>query len=152
MFFLMRIIEFKLQTLGEVHVICLKMSKLRGAASEFAAPEMLPDGERTAKIDVFSFILILFEIVIGLQGIGKTSTSEEREKLPVNAHEHVEIPGFVPKFVSVLIGSGLSANPRERISFDDISKAPKENYFRIADGVDSDEVSAFVSLVESTET
>jgi hypothetical protein len=28
----------------------------------------------------------------------------------------------------------------------------KENYFRIADGIDSDEVSAFVSLVESSET
>jgi serine/threonine protein kinase len=124
----------------------------RGVGPEFAAPEMLSGEERTAKIDVFSFALILFEIVVGLPVFGGTSTPEEPGKLPVNACERVEIPGFVPKFISVLIESGLSANPRERPSFDDISEALKENYFKITDGVDSDEVSAFVSLVESSET
>jgi hypothetical protein len=113
---------------------------------------MLSGGERTAKIDVFSFALILFEILVGLPAIGRTSASEELGKLPVNACERVAIPGFVPTFVSVLIESGLSANPQERPSFDDISEALKENYFRVADGVDADEVSAFVSLVESSET
>jgi serine/threonine protein kinase len=124
----------------------------RGAASEFAAPEMLSDEERTAKTDVFSFALILFEIVVGLPALGRTSPPEELGKLPVNACERVEIPGFVPEFVSVFIESGLSANPRERPSFDDISEALKTNDFRIADGVDVDEVSAFVSLMESSET
>jgi hypothetical protein len=33
-----------------------------------------------------------------------------------------------------------------------MSDALKKNHFRIAEGVDSDEVSAFVSLVESSET
>jgi serine/threonine protein kinase len=124
----------------------------RGVASEFAAPEMRSGEKRTAKIDVFSFALILFEIVVGWPSVERTSASEELGKLPANACERVEIPGFVPTFVSVLIESGLSANPRERPSFDDISEALKENYFRIADGIDSDEVSAFVSLVESSET
>jgi hypothetical protein len=108
--------------------------------------------ERTAKIDVFSFASILFKVVVGLPALGRTSTSEELRKLSMNPCERVDIPGFVPEFVSVLIGSGLSANPRERPSFNDISEALKNNYFRIADGVDSDEVSAFVSLVESSET
>jgi hypothetical protein len=49
-----------------------------------------------AKNDVFSFTLILFEIVIGLPALGRTSTSEELGKVPVNAHERAEIPGFVP--------------------------------------------------------
>jgi serine/threonine protein kinase len=124
----------------------------RGVASEFEAPEMLSGEERTAKIDVFSFVLILFETVVGLPSIGGRSTSKQLGKLPVNACERAEIPVFVPTFVSVLIESGLSANPRERPSFEDISEALKENYFRIADGVDSDEVSAFVNLVESSET
>jgi hypothetical protein len=113
---------------------------------------MLSGEECTAKIDIFSFALILFEIVVGLSALGRTSTSEGPEKLPVNACECVEIPGFVPEFVSVLIESGLSANPRERPSFNDISEIMKENNFRITGGVDSDEVSAFVSLVESSET
>jgi hypothetical protein len=51
----------------------------------------------------------------------------------------------------VLIELGLSANPRERPSFDDISEVLKRNYFSIADGADSDETSAFASLVESSE-
>jgi hypothetical protein len=113
---------------------------------------MLSGEERTAKIDVFSFALILFEIVVGLPALGRTSPPEEPGKLPVSAWERVEIPGFVPEFVSGLIESGLSANPRERPSFDDIYEALKKNYFRITDGVDSEEVSAFVSLVESSET
>jgi serine/threonine protein kinase len=120
--------------------------------SEFAATEMRSGQERTAKIDVFSFALILFEIVVGLPALGRTSTSEKLGKLSMNACERVDIPGFVPEFVSVLIESGLSANPRERPSFDDISESLKKNCFRITDKVDSDEVSAFVSLVEFSET
>jgi serine/threonine protein kinase len=123
----------------------------RGIASEFAAPKMQSGEERTARIDVFSFALILFEIVVGFPALGRTNASEEPEKLPVNVYERVEIPGFVPKFVSGLIESGPSANPRERHSFDDISEVLTKNCFRITDEVDSDEVSAFVSLVESSE-
>jgi serine/threonine protein kinase len=122
-----------------------------GATSEFEAPEMRSGEGRTAKIDVFSFALILFKIVVSLPVPGKTSTSEEVGKLPVNACERVGIPGFVPEFVSVLIESGLSAKPREKPSFGDIPEALKEDSFRIASGADSDEVFAFVSLVKSSE-
>jgi hypothetical protein len=45
-----------------------------------------------------------------------------------------------------------STNPRERPSFNDVSEALKKKYFKIAGDFDSDEVSAFVSLVESLET
>jgi hypothetical protein len=107
--------------------------------------------ERTAKIDAFSFAFILFEIVVDLPALRRKSTSDELGKLPVNACECVEIPGLIPEFVSVLIESGLSANPRERPSCDGRCEALKENSFRIADGVDSDEVSAFISRVESSE-
>jgi hypothetical protein len=96
--------------------------------------------------------LILFEIVVDLSTLGRTSPLEEPGKLPVNACERVEIPGFGPEFVYRLIESGLSGNPQERPSFDTISEVLKRNYFRITDGVDIEEVSAFVSLVESSET
>jgi serine/threonine protein kinase len=125
---------------------------VRGVAPEFAAPEVQYGQECTPKIDVFSFALILFEVVVGVPALGRTSTSEELGKLPVNACERVEIPGFVSGLVYLLIESGLSADPRERPSFDDIFEALEGNAFMIVDGVDSDEVSAFVSLVESSET
>jgi serine/threonine-protein kinase len=73
----------------------------RGVASEFAAPEMRSGEKRTAKIDAFTFALILFEIVVGLPALGRTSASEELGKLPVNACERVAIRGFVLTFVSV---------------------------------------------------
>jgi hypothetical protein len=70
----------------------------------------------------------------------------------VKTCERVEIPGFVPTFTFVLIESGLSASPQKRPSFDDVSEALKKNYFVIAEGVDSNKVSPFVSLAESSET
>jgi hypothetical protein len=107
--------------------------------------------ESTPKIDVFSFTLILFEIVADLPAFRSTSTSEELGKLPVDTCERIAIPRFVPEFVSVLIESRLSANPRDRPSFDDISDVQNKNSFRIADGVDSNEVCAFRSFVQSSE-
>jgi hypothetical protein len=113
---------------------------------------MLSGEERTAKVDIFSFALILFEIVVSSPALGRTGASEELETLLINACERVQIPGFVPTFVSMLIESGVSTSPSQRVSFNDVSETLKTNYFRIADGVDSNEVSAFVSLVESSET
>jgi hypothetical protein len=45
----------------------------------------------------------------------------------MSACERVDIPGFVPEFVSELMESGLSVNPREKPSFDDISEALNSN-------------------------
>jgi serine/threonine protein kinase len=123
----------------------------RGVGSECEGSEMLSGEERTVKIDIFSFALILFEILVGFPALGKTSTSEELGRLPVNACEPVEIPGFVPTFVSVLIESGLSTNPSKRPSFKDVSEALRKSYFRIADEIGSDKVSALVNLLESSE-
>jgi serine/threonine protein kinase len=93
-----------------------------GIGLEFPALEMRPGEECSAKIDVFSFTLILLEIVACLPALGKVNRSEELRKLPVNACERVEIPGFVSEFVSVLIKSRLPTNPREKPLSDDLSE------------------------------
>jgi hypothetical protein len=95
--------------------------------TEFAASEMRSREDRTAKIDVFWFALIWFGVLVGFPALGRTNTSKELGKLPARMCEWVDIPGFVPKFVPVLIGSGLSSNRRKRPSFDDIFEAVKEN-------------------------
>jgi hypothetical protein len=51
------------------------------------APELQSSEERTLKIDVFSFALILFEIVVDLPALGRTRPSEHLETLSVNACE-----------------------------------------------------------------
>jgi hypothetical protein len=61
------------------------------------------------------------------------------------------IPTGIPDFVSRIIKSGLSLMPGTSYSFNTILEILKYNNFRIEDGVDSAEVSAFVNLVESVE-
>jgi hypothetical protein len=63
----------------------------------------------------------------------------------------VSIPTGIPDFGSKIIKSGLSPISRSRYSFNTILKILKQNNFQIEDGVDSAEVSAFVSWVESAE-
>jgi hypothetical protein len=61
------------------------------------------------------------------------------------------IPTDIPDFVSRIIKSGLSPISGEVYSFDTILGILKENDFMIEDGVDSAEVSAFVSWAETAE-
>jgi hypothetical protein len=78
--------------------------------------------------------LILFEIVVGESATSAASISPR-----------------VPAFVSEIIKLGLYRISYERSSFNDIFEILKKNNFRIEDGVDSEEVFAFVSWVESAE-
>jgi hypothetical protein len=71
--------------------------------SEFAASEMLSGEEYTAKINVVSFGLVLFQIVVGRPALRRTDESDEG----------AEIAGFVPQVVFSPIESGLSANPQK---------------------------------------
>jgi hypothetical protein len=57
----------------------------------------------------------------------------------------------IPDFVSRIIKSGLSTLSERSYSFSTILEILKENNFRIEDDIDSAEVSAFVSWVESAE-
>jgi serine/threonine protein kinase len=49
----------------------------QGVESEFEAAEMRSGEDRTVKIDVFSFALTLFEILVGLRAPGRASASRE---------------------------------------------------------------------------
>jgi serine/threonine protein kinase len=90
-------------------------------------------GERwTLERDIQAFASILFELMFGRPRHGEES-----------------IPTGIPDFVSTIIKSGLSPISGISYSFDAILKILKENDFSIVDGVNSAEVSAFVSWVES---
>jgi hypothetical protein len=84
--------------------------------------------------DIQAFALILFEIVAGGSATGAAS-----------------IPASIPNFVEEIIKLGLYRPSDKRYSFNDIFKILEQNNFRIEDGVDSEEVSAFVSWIESAE-
>jgi serine/threonine protein kinase len=84
------------------------------------------------EIDIQAFASILFELLFGRPPQGETP-----------------IPTSIPNFVSRIIESGLSPISRTRYSFNTILDILKQNDFRIENDVDSAEVSAFVSWVES---
>jgi hypothetical protein len=92
--------------------------------------------------DVSAFAMLLFEIVAGRPWSRPSDAMADTE---------VIVPPGVPSFVSEMIEGGLQrrARPRRELSFIAIIETLKENDFRIVSGVDSDEVSAFVSGIES---
>jgi hypothetical protein len=85
----------------------------------------------TPRVKVSAFATILSEIVSG------PSTTK--------------LASIVPEFVSELIEHGLSPGSNEKRSFNDICLILLRNGFQILPGVDSEEVSAFVNWVESSE-
>jgi serine/threonine protein kinase len=84
--------------------------------------------------DLEAFATILFEIVFGRPLTGEVS-----------------VPSNIPSFVSQMIESGLDMTSEKPDLFNNILKVLKQNDFQIDDEVDSSEVSAFVSWVESAE-
>jgi hypothetical protein len=99
-------------------------TELGGFSGEGGRPEQ----------DIQAFASILFEIVVGRPATGETS-----------------IPANIPAFISMMIRSGLWSKSGLERSFNDIFKILKQKDFLISADVDSAEVSAFVSWVESAE-
>jgi serine/threonine protein kinase len=98
--------------------------------------------------DVSAFVMLLFEIVTG-----RPWPSPPPPRPPsapkAEADDGVILPPDVPAFVSEIIEGGLRESSEEELSFIAIFEILKKNDFRIVAGVDSDEVSAFISRVES---
>jgi hypothetical protein len=63
----------------------------------------------------------------------------------------MSIPTSIPEFISRIIKSWLSPISGRSYSFNTILEILKQNNFEILDDVDSAEISAFVSWVESAE-
>jgi serine/threonine protein kinase len=115
------------------------------------APEVLTGHKPTQKADVYSFALILFSIVVGHHLFEETDDLGYYAERPLVINDDA-IPIFVSGFVRQLILSGLSTNPNDRPSFNDIIEILKDNNFRIVQEVDSEAVLAFVNSVESAES
>jgi hypothetical protein len=88
----------------------------------------------TPERDIQAFASILFEVMFG--------------RLP---QDEASIPTGIPAFVSRIIESGLFPLSARRYSLNTILEILKQNDFAIEDGVDSAEVSSFVSWVEHAE-
>jgi hypothetical protein len=102
----------------------------------------LRDGEEWSPwADVSAFAMLLFEIVTGRPSSPPSAAKTDGEAI---------LPPGVPAFVSEMIERGLRPVTGGELSFIAIFETLKANDFQIMAGVDSDEVSAFVSCVESS--
>jgi serine/threonine protein kinase len=119
----------------------------KSVPSKFVAPEVLIGQKPTQKADVYSFALILFSIVVGHYPFEETDHQGCCTERPLVVDDDV-IPIYVSGFVRQLIRSGLSTNPNDRPSFNDIIEILEANNFSIVDEVDSEAIVAFVNSVE----
>jgi hypothetical protein len=110
--------------LGEMEMESAEVTQLVGFSGEGWTPEK----------DIAVFASVLFELVSGGHLEGESF-----------------LPVAIPSFVSEMIKSVLSPTSRTSCSFNTILEILKQNNFKIEDGVDSGEVSAFVSWIESVE-
>jgi hypothetical protein len=88
----------------------------------------------------FAFAFLLFEIAVG----GPATP-------PIGAADSLPFPAAVPAFVSRMNENGRSPESAHSRSLAEIVARLRANRFEIMSGVGSDEVSAFVSWVESLE-
>jgi serine/threonine protein kinase len=116
----------------DFHSIVLEVDRIE--SEKKTEVESFSGEEWTPKNDIQAFASILLELLFGRPPHGETS-----------------IPTGIPDFVSTMIESGLSPLSGTSCSFNTILDILKQNDFQIEDGVNSAEVSAFVSWVESAE-
>jgi serine/threonine protein kinase len=115
----------------------------------YMAPEVL-DGHYDGKVDVYSFGLILYEIVVGNGVFSSCKDERSKLKLYVDLQKGITpaIPESVLPFTRDLIKKCWSMSPSERPSFSEIRRSLQEIGFKVFPGVDSLAVKAFVMTIE----
>jgi hypothetical protein len=107
------------------------------------APELYEKG------DVFSFALILYEIVVG-RSVFSRDRSLPQLALKLAKGERADIPDTVEPFVAGLIHQGWSSDPTERSSFSEIFEELRSHAFCVArDGFNRADVESYVKWIET---
>jgi serine/threonine protein kinase len=116
----------------------------------YAAPEMFEEVAQTTKLDVFSFGLVLYEILVGYPVFSHDQTPFEilwkitRGNMP-------NIPDKVLPSMKSLIKRCWALKPDDRPTFEDIFQDLKSNNFEIVAGADIWIVRGYVAGVEHWE-
>jgi serine/threonine protein kinase len=109
----------------------------------YAAPEQFVDGEATNKVDVFSFGLILCEILTGRRVFHEDFSAREIVQA-ITKGRMPAIPDRVSGSMRTLILKCWSLNPSYRPSFDDILREFEALHFDIAPDANCFDVRSYV--------
>jgi serine/threonine protein kinase len=118
--------------------------------SHFIAPECYDD-EGSTESDVFSFGLILYELIVGQPAFPLEIEPQRLAKLIVGDDFRPQIPDSVPTNVQELIEDCWATNPAHRPTFDVIVFRLEQMQFKLTAGVNSTKVAAFVNRIEEWE-
>jgi serine/threonine protein kinase len=114
--------------------------------AHYAAPEMYREDGITNKVDVFSFGLILYEILVG-RAVFRSSKAPRRVMNRVLGGEMREIPDRVGNVMKSLIARCWSQKAEDRPSFDDIFKEFQTNNFAVFPGGSSQKIFEYARSV-----
>jgi serine/threonine protein kinase len=119
--------------------------------SHFFAPECYSDGGSTES-DVFSFALILYELIVGQSALPPRLDKPGLARLIAVYDFRPPIPDFVPTNVKELIEDCWATNPADHPTFDVIVFRLEQMQFKLTAGVNSTKVAAFVKKIEEWES
>jgi serine/threonine protein kinase len=119
--------------------------------SYYLAPEYY-DNLYSQMSDVFSFGLILYEVLTGQPGFSKELTLAEITFRMNMKQKRPDIPKFVLPSVRDLITECWAEEPGDRPPFDDIVDRLKEMKFKVMPNVNSAKLSEFVKEIEVWES
>jgi serine/threonine protein kinase len=112
----------------------------------YQVPELWNEGQYTNKIDVFSFALVLYEILVGNYGNSMLNLSALADG------ERAELPGELSLEIRSIISRCWAQNPDDRPSFTDVLNELKQMKFEILAGVDGSAVDQFLKGISIKET
>jgi serine/threonine protein kinase len=140
-----RIADFGLSRLQELDV-----TLTRGFGTPlYMAPELFaPEPQYTESADVYSFGLILYEIVVGDGALSSPERVRETYSLLAKGNRP-EIPESVLSGVRKLIGRCWARDPESRPTFGQIFEALESLCFEIVVGADSRAVRQFLAEIEA---
>jgi serine/threonine protein kinase len=122
--------------------------------SGYLAPEVYKQlgGSFSQKSDVFSFALILYELVVGCRVFSKELRPQVVARKVAIDHFRPEIPEFVLSEMSALICDCWEDDPDDRPCFEDIVDRLEDMKFKVVRGVKSWKVKSFVDAIKEQES